>query len=158
MCAIVDANVGHEVFGDTQTEAGKYFLDWLNRANGGRLAIGGKLREELCTNRNFLRWLSVAGRLGRTIDVSDDRVEAETETLLTRTPPCKSNDEHVLALAKLSGARLLYTNDNDLQDDFRDRSIVDGVRGRIYTTGEYDDVRRTHRDLLSRRDLCDLRG
>ena len=129
-------------------------MDWLNRANGGRLAIGGKLREELCSNRSFLRWLSVAGRLGRTVNVSDDRVEAETETLRTRTPPCKSNDEHVLALAKLSGARLLYTNDND----FRDRSIVDGVQGRIYTTAEYDDVRRTHRDLLNRRDLCDTRG
>ena len=56
-------------------------LDWLNRANGGRLAIGGKLREELCSNRNFLRWLSVAGRLGRTINVSDDHVDAETESL-----------------------------------------------------------------------------
>lgn len=155
MCAIVDANVGHEVFGDARSEAGSYFFDWLNRANGGRLAIGGKLREELSSNRNFLRWLSVAGRLGRTINVTDDRVDAETESLHAEGI-CRSNDEHVLALARLSGARLLFTNDNDLQDDFRDREIVGGVRGRIYTTGEYDDVRRTHRELLRRRDLCDI--
>ena len=157
MCAIVDANVGHEVFGDAQSEAGRYFFDWLNRANGGRLAIGGKLREELGSNRNFLRWLSVAGRLGRTINVSDDRVETETESLRAEGI-CRSNDEHVLALARLSGARLLFTNDQALQADFRDREIVGGVRGRIYTTGERSDVRRTHRDLLRRRDLCDIRG
>ncbi|MCY4654573.1 MAG: hypothetical protein OXC95_15575 [Dehalococcoidia bacterium] len=157
MCAIVDANVGHEVFGDAQSDAGRYFFEWLNRANGSRLAIGGKLREELGSNRNFLRWLSVAGRLGRTINVSDDRVEAETESLRA-DGVCRSNDEHVLALARLSGARLLFTNDNDLQDDFRDRSIVGGVRGRIYTTSERTDVRRTHRDLLNRGDLCDIRG
>lgn len=155
MCAIVDANVGHEVFGDTQSEAGRYFLDWLNRANGGRLAIGGKLREELCSNRNFLRWLSVAGRLGRTINVGDDRVDDETESLRTEGI-CRSNDEHVLALARLSGARLLFTNDQALQDDFRDREIVGGVRGRIYTTRERSDVRRSHIDLLRRRDLCDI--
>lgn len=155
MCAIVDANVGHEVFGDTQSEAGRYFLDWLNRANGGRLAIGGKLREELCSNRNFLRWLNVAGRLGRTINVSDDRVDAETESLRAEGT-YRSNDEHVLALARLSGARLLFTNDNDLQDDFRDRSIVGGIQGRIYTTGRSPDISRTHRYLLRRRDLCDI--
>ena len=157
MCAIVDANVGHEVFGEAQSEAGRYFFDWINRANGGTLVIGGKLREELCTNRNFLRWLSVAERLGRTISINDDSVDAEAESLRLEGV-CRSNDEHVLALARLSGARLLFTNDQALQDDFRDRSIVDGVRGRIYTTGERSDVRRTHRDLLRCRDLCDIRG
>ena len=155
MCAIVDANVGHEVFGDAQSDAGRYFFEWLNRANGGRLAIGGKLREELCSNRNFLRWLSVAGRLGRTINVSDDHVDVETESLRTQGI-CRSNDEHVLALARLSGARLLFTNDQALQTDFRNRAIIGGVRGRIYTTRERSDVRRDHRDLLRRRDLCDI--
>ncbi len=121
------------------------------------MAIGGKLREELGSNRNFLRWLSVAGRLGRTINVSDDRVETETESLRAEGI-CRSNDEHVLALARLSGARLLFTNDQALQADFRDREIVGGVRGRIYTTRERSDIRRSHRDLLRRRDLCDIRG
>ena len=157
MCAIVDANVGHEVFGDTQSEAGRYFLDWLNRTNGGTLVIGGKLREELCSNNNFLRWLRTAVRLGRALNFDDQEVDAETESLRAEGI-CSSNDEHVLALARLSGARLLFTNDQALQGDFRNRAIVGGVRGRIYTTRERSDVRRTHRDLLRRRDLCDIRG
>lgn len=157
MCAIVDANVGHEVFGDAQSEAGRYFLDWLNRTNGGTLVIGGKLREELGANLNFLRWLRAAVGQGRAISVNDDRVDAEAESLRAQGD-CRSNDEHVLALARISGARLLFTNDRALQDDFRDHAIVSSVRGRIYTTRERPDVRRTHRDLLRRRDLCNVRG
>ena len=45
-----------------------------------------------------------------------------------------SNDAHVIALAQVSGARLLYSNDSDLQDDFKDKSLIDSPRGRIYTT------------------------
>ena len=40
MCAIVDANVAHEVFGTSQTPAGKRFYDWINEGQG-RLVIGG---------------------------------------------------------------------------------------------------------------------
>ena len=155
MCAIVDANVGHEVFGDAQSEAGRYLLDWLNRASGGTLVIGGKLREELCANGNFLRWLRTAVRLGRALNFDDQEVDAEAESLRAEGI-CGSDDEHVLALARLSGARLLFTNDRALQDDFRNRGIIGGVRGRIYTTRERPDVRRSHIDLLRRRDLCDI--
>ena len=65
MCAIVDANVGHEVFGDTQIlpKRESIFLDWLNRREWWEtLAIGGKLREELCSNQKLpaLGYVSVA--------------------------------------------------------------------------------------------------
>jgi len=35
-----------------------------------------------------------------------------------------SDDPHILALAIVSGCRLLYTNDNDLIRDFKDISII----------------------------------
>ena len=64
---------------------------------------------------------------------------------------CKSNDLHVLALALVSGARLLYTNDTALIDDFGNRDIVARPRGKIYTTAQVTDA---HRRLLAARDLC----
>ena len=61
---------------------------------------------------------------------------------------------------EVSGARLLstndYTNDQMLQADFGGRRIVDGVRGRVYTARQRGDVRRAHRDLLSRNDRCNV--
>ena len=65
----------------------------------------------------------------------------------------RSNDAHVLALAA-SGARLLYTNDNLLMDDFRNPNIVPGPRGRIYTTKDRKDFRPAHKKLLGMRNLC----
>lgn len=154
MCAIIDNNVRHEVFGasDVQTEAGEYFLNWLENRNG-RLVVGGKLLEELSDYTGFGTWLRRALVRGRVIRVSDAEVDTETANLQSRNI-CKSNDAHVLALARVSGARLLFTNDQDLQEDFRNRGIIGGIRGRVYTTLVHQDFSSTHRSLLNRTDLC----
>jgi hypothetical protein len=47
----------------------------------------------------------------------------------------RSNDIHVLGLARASGCRLLHTHDRELSADFRDRRLVptrNGYRGTIY--------------------------
>ena len=154
MCAIIDNNVRHEVFGtdDVQSEAGRLFLDWVDSGKG-KLVVGGELRRELSDYRRFIKWLSQARLSGHVVLVADDEVDAETYSLLDSNI-CKSNDAHVLALAKVSGARLLFTNDQALQSDFRNPQIVSGTRGRIYTTLVRQDVSKTHRDLLNRADLC----
>ena len=155
MCAIVDANVGHEVFAEeSQSEAGRYFYDWLLKRNGGILVVGGDVLRELEPSADFQRAFGERLQAGRARRIPDDIVDAETEALRSQGV-CRSNDEHVLALARVSGARLLFTNDRALQDDFRDRSIVGGTRGRVYTTRERSDVRTAHRNLLNRADLCD---
>lgn len=46
MCAIVDANVAHEVFGDSPPPAAEKFFEWLERGSR-RLVVGGKLLKEL---------------------------------------------------------------------------------------------------------------
>ena len=155
MCAIVDNDVSHQVFGNGRTEAGQFFLDWLTRGNGGILVAGGKLLTELSQSSEFTRIFSERLQAGRARIISDESVNADEDELRAQGL-CKSNDAHVLALARVSGARLLFTNDRDLQDDFRDRGIVGGTRGRIYTTREYQDVRNSHRSLLSRDDLCNV--
>ena len=155
MCAIVDTNVYHQVFSTgSQSSAGKYFLDWLMRGNGGTLVSGGGHLRELNRIADFKRVFAERLQAGRARRISDEVVDSETETLRSQGI-CRSNDEHVVALAKVSGARLLFTNDNALQDDFRDRQIIRGTRGRVYTTTQSQNVSNTHRNLLRRRDLCD---
>ena len=155
MCAIIDANVCHEIFSSSsQSDAGKYFLDWLMKRNGGIIVSGGGHLRELDQNEDFYRVFRERLQIGRARYIPDAQVDAETKTLRSQSI-CRSNDEHILALARLSGARLLFTNDNALQDDFRNRQIVSGTRGRVYTTTRSQNVTRTHRNLLSRADLCD---
>ena len=152
MCAIIDNDVSHQVFGTNPTGPGLFFRNWLGRSNGGIIVAGGRLFRELIQNPNFRSFFEARQQAGRAIRIPDsvvDAAEAELQSVDTR-----SNDKHVLALARVSGARLLFTNDRALQDDFRNPRIVPGVRGRIYTTVERNDVRRTHRDLLRRNDLC----
>ncbi len=149
MCAIVDANVAREVFGHPRPGAGAEFFKWINQ-EGGRLVAGGKLLEEL--NRTSAReWARQAMIAGWIRNVDDSEVDARATEL---RDSCISDDPHVIALAQVSGARLLYSNDGDLHRDFGNKKLVDGPRGKVYSTRDDKSFRDHHRRLLRRRDLC----
>ena len=149
MCAIVDANVAREVFSHPRPAAGAEFFKWINRESG-RLVAGGKLLEEL--NRTSAReWARQATIAGRIRSVDDAEVDARAAEL---RESCISDDPHVIALAQVSGARLLYANDGDLHRDFGDKRLLDGPRGKVYSTRDDKGFRERHRRLLRRRDLC----
>ena len=151
MCAIVDANVAGEIFGENRSPAGKAFFDWVSKGHG-RIVAGGKLLEEL--NKTRARgWVREAINSGRIRRVKASDVE-DLENQLRLRQICRSNDPHVIALAILSGARLLYSNDENLQNDFKTKNLIDHPRGKIYTTLGSKDTTATHRNLLKRRDLC----
>ena len=152
MCAILDANVAGQVFGAERPAAGQAFFEWIN-AGRGRLAIGGRLRRELDRNGAFRAWRQQAVLAGRVTLLIDDAVDVRAGQL-EQENACRSDDEHVVAVAQLSGARLLYTNDGDLQDDFDDRTLIDRPRGKVYTTRVHADLTRVHRRLLANRNLC----
>lgn len=152
MCAIVDANVVGQVFGNNRPPAAEHFLEWLSSPRG-KLVVGGRLHEELSVHSRFLRWFATAikFRNARTV------IHAEVDNLATELRQqgiCKSDDPHVLALALVSGARLLYSNDPDLIEDFKNPEIISNPRGKVYTTARDDNITRVHRRLLARRDLC----
>lgn len=153
MCAIVDANVVFEVFGRKRTRAGKQFREWLDDGPG-QLVVGGRVLDELTRNREFTLWLMEARRLsGRVRLVGRERIR-KRENNLVRYGLLQSDDEHVVALALESGARLLYTDDGDLQGDFTNRQVVPGVDGRIYTSRPHGQFTDDHQALLDAPDLC----
>ena len=152
MCAILDANVVSEVFGTTTPEAGERFRQWID-AESGRFVTGGKNFRELEQMKLAERWLLDAIRSGKIKKENDSVIDQWTEDI-QHAGGYQSDDPHILALAKVSGARLLYSNDNDLRKDFKNRNLIDNPQGRIYSTLRNQSFTSTHRSLLRRRDLC----
>ena len=153
MCAIVDTNVAYEVFDPNpeRPEAGRQFFNWLTTSPHGQLVVGSDLLRELSGNSAFLTWFRTAINSARVRQVASDALAPHLDELASKA--CKSNDKHVLALAAASGARLLYTNDRALMNDFRNGAILPNP-GKVYTTGKSKLVTTTHKRLLARRDLC----
>ena len=156
MCAILDANVAGQVFGAERPAAGRAFFQWIDSGHG-HLAIGGRLRRELDRIGAFREWRREAVLAGRITLLSDGAVD-ETASQLRRGQACLSDDEHVVAVALLSGARLLYSNDVDLQHDFTDKALIGRPRGKVYSTRIRDDLTPAHRRLLANRNLCGQAG
>ena len=121
MCAIVDANVAHEVFGSSPQPAGDKFFEWINKGTR-RLVAGGIHLDELEAGSDaFRRWASQAISAGNMRIVDYDQVQRRTEQIQAQAS-YESNDPHLLALAQISGSRLLFSNDSDLQVDFLKKS------------------------------------
>ena len=156
MCAILDANVAGQVFGAGRPPAGAKFFEWIDSGRG-RLVIGGRLRRELDRLSAFREWRRQAVLAGQVTLLNDEAVDGKA-TLLAQENACRSDDEHVVAVAQLGGARLLFTNDGDLQADFKNRDLVDDPRGKVFTTRVREDWTPAHRRLLADRTLCASRG
>ena len=152
MCAILDANVAGQVFGADRPAAGREFFNWIDSGRG-RLVAGGRLLRELDRNLVFRKWRLQAVQAGRIKLLNDEAVDRRAAQL-EQERTCRSNDEHVIAIAQLGGPRLLYSNDGDLQADFADKRLIDRPRGKVYSTKERQDLRPEHRKLLADRNLC----
>lgn len=94
------------------------------------VTVGGRLLGELSktTLRDLLAEWARAGRLKR---CDNDLVERETARFENKG--IRSDDPHVLALAYISGCRLLYTDDQCLIKDFKDVSCI-SPKGKVIKT------------------------
>ena len=151
MCAILDANAASEAFGKHAPEAATKFIERINKGKL-QLVVGGKLLDELEIT-SAREWLKEGITSGAILTENEDVVDEKTRTVRNEGV-LKSNDPHVIALAQVSRSRLLYSNDGDLRDDFRNKNLIDQPRGRIYSTKEQKNFVRSHKALLARKDLC----
>ena len=152
MCAILDASVVSQVFGRRCPPAGKAFFNWIAKRHG-RLIVGGKLDRELARNGGFRSWIRDALLSGKARRL-DAALVSEAAARVEQEHTCRSDDHHVIALAQLSGARLLYSNDKKLNEDFENPRLVPRPFGSVYTTLEERDFTPGHQALLERQDMC----
>ena len=131
MCLIVDANVA----GRFLAQPGA-IVDWLFGDRGiPRLVAAGKLREELAVLTEVRRLLVALERAGRLRSAEPHSLQTE-EARLRKAKRCVSNDHHILALALVSGARTLATDDDALAGDFKNVQLIPAPRGKIYRDPE----------------------
>jgi hypothetical protein len=137
VCLIVDANLAATVFSSPPQEDFAPLLDWLLRPDrDGCLVIGGRLSAELLRVDAVRRSLVQLKRAGRFREIPREAVQAEASVVLA-TGICCSNDSHVVALARLSGARVLCTRDRDLHQDFKNPQLLASPRGSIYQNKQH---------------------
>ena len=74
-------------------------------------------------SQQYLAW-SVQARLAGVLRNEDEDSVRERERTIRNEGVCESDDPHILALAQISGARLLYTNDRALQRDFGKSELI----------------------------------
>ena len=137
MCLIVDTNRSHILFGQPTSDIARPIWDWL-RADG-IIVYGGRLTRELARAPNMLRVLAELRRSGRA-KFEDERVVQQQEEDIAGSGCCRSDDPHVIALARVSGARVLFTEDRKLMQDFQNLELL-RPKGKIYRTAR-------HRSLL----------
>ena len=132
MCMIVDANRLGRFLGDTPDEDVAPVRDWIESGKGRIVySTGGQFAEEILGKAK--QKLEAYYQAGRATFVPHDEF-AETENRLRSDRRLSSDDPHILALARASGARLLFSGDADLIKDFTSPQIINRPRGKVYSS------------------------
>ena len=140
MCLIVDANVAALVFSFEPDKSFQPIWEalWKNRAvavHGGRLTVEYR---RIARIRNILLELDRKGVLRKLLDSVVNAAEAEFSDL-----KLKSDDPHILGLAKVSQVRLLCSRDVALHADFTDTQLLRPA-GNVYQNSTHTHLIRKH--------------
>ena len=142
MCIIIDINVLPKAF-----DEGKEDFSLIRKAISDGHAIivcGGRLRREYIRMRRYSSLFTELERAGRYKSFSDEEVDREEQLIESQ---CRSDDAHIVALARIARARLLCSEDVLLHEDFTNPILLTKPRGKIYRND-------SHHDLL--RNACKL--
>ena len=131
MCMIVDANRLGRFLADPPDEDVAPLRNWIESGKGRMVySTGGQFAKE--TGGKARQRLGEYYRAGRARLISHDDF-AEIEQDLRGDHRLRSDDPHILALARASGARLLFSGDPDLIKDFKSPQIINSPRGKVYS-------------------------
>lgn len=144
MCIILDANRFSEALSNPPHSDYQPVIDWLF-SGAGRLVYGGrKYKRELDNHGTARRAFAQLKKAGRIRTVPDREVDAEETALSGR---CASDDEHVVAIARLARVALVCTEDTLLMQDVKNKMLVDSPRGHVYRSAK-------HKPLLAKYGGC----
>lgn len=140
MCIIVDTNCLNDL-NNPQNEDMKPVRDWLKKHGSLIYTTGGKYGEELkhsAIKNQLVKWRQ--SNQFKQIKQKDKLEEQENQF---KRMALKSDDPHILALAKVANVKVLVSQDIDLHADFTNPQIVGGK--------VYQKARHAH---LLKKDTC----
>jgi hypothetical protein len=140
MCVIVDSNIAHLIFNESPDRDFLPVLDWIQNKDGC-LVLGGRLAAELFSSNRAHRYVLELNRAGKAISFPVEIVNCE-EHKVEMMNVCISNDPHVIALARVSGARTLCSHDRALHRDFKNGNLISNPKGSIYQTEKHQHLLR----------------
>lgn len=134
MCIILDTNKYGD-FLDHENKDMQPIREWIKRK--GKIAYSPTPTFERELSAGMRMQFSVYDEAGKMKNFSIEEVKNEENNL----PELESDDPHIIALALVSGVRVLVSMDRDLHTDFKGV-----VGGKVYQT-------KSHRRML-RNDTC----
>ena len=130
MCVrtIIDASAFRHLYEESKNTAGHQLRRWI--ANGYGLVVYSPddtvYAEELNKNKKVLALLRDFSQRGQTEIIGAAQIKSAQNQIPGRTIR-RSNDPHVLALATVGQATVLFSCDSKLQKDFADRTVLPKV-------------------------------
>jgi hypothetical protein len=141
MCLILDTDILHKVFRGPSAEFEPVYRALMT--GDARCVYGGGLTLEYQQVEWFRRLLLRLDQQGIAHQFVKSKIDLE-EGKLREKGICGSNDIHILALAIVSRARLLCSEDAALGEDFTNPAILSKPRGNIYKRAEHAHLIREH--------------
>ena len=148
MCAILDTNTFGR-FRNEKDENLEPVREWLRKKNGRIVYSNTEKFKKEWKRGGMENWIKERSRAAQYRLISEGVQEKENEL----KGKIKSDDEHIIALALVTGVKVLVSyaeyesgqkGDSDLFDDFRDKNLVGG---RVYT-------RKVHARRMLTKDTC----
>lgn len=131
MCLIIDANCASDTLSPKPHAEFAPIMQAIINKNAVMVLGGKKLREEYQKLPSVWRFVVMLDKAGKALMCSDSAVD-DMQKELEDSGQLSSDDPHIIALAKVSGARLLCSKDQNLHKDFRSAKLVNSPRGSIY--------------------------
>jgi predicted nucleic acid-binding protein len=143
VCVIVDANIAVDTLCGRDPEFQPVLKALLSKRT--TLVVGGAvLRKEYDKIPSISGVLISLDQVGRLRREKDSRVHDET-LAVKEMKVCRSNDEHIIALARVGEVHPLCTKDDNLAQDFLDSALIE--KGNVYN-------RASHKHLITKRCNC----
>ena len=123
MCAILDASCFNGFFSGSEDFAPVH--KWIEEKNGKLVYSPTEKFEKEWDGEEKRRYIKDRIGSGKIKQIDEKVVHIKTQKW--KAAQIQSDDPHIIALAEVSGAKVLFTNDTDLEKDFKKF-----IKGSIY--------------------------
>ncbi len=130
MCIILDANCVSSYLDKDNTDM-KPVKKWVDTKGKIVFSAEEQIKKELEHHTEMFNLLDAYRKIGKVKMLNKEKVEYTVKEL-KNTKGLKSNDKHILALAKVGRIPLIVTRDKNLQHDFK--TII---KGKIYSKAKH---------------------
>lgn len=113
MCIVVDINTLAPVFNETCDRHREFVhvKNWIESGKGILVYGGTKFKEELHATYRYLRLIRQMKDSGKAIAIQDNEVDAAEKKIKEQTKNTDCDDQHIIALLRVSRCPLLCSED-----------------------------------------------